>query len=202
MQLFLKLIEGLWLLKAGLEEPLTDLLDRLHAATSGQHPSYVSGIMDLLSGLLARRHEDFQIAKERLTRAMNTFESLRTPFELAVARLSWASILEPEHANGALQKSVDEFRHIGALACVDWVERSPFSPSGPIPQIPLLDSLTNREEEILHALALGLSNKEIALKFGLTEGTVKNHVFNLYSKLGVKRRTQAIARAREWRMLK
>jgi DNA-binding CsgD family transcriptional regulator len=202
MQLFLKLIEGLWLLKAGLEEPLTDLLDRLHTAGSGQPPSYVSGIMDLLSGLLARKHEEFQIAKVRLTRAMNTFESLRTPFELAVARLSWASVMEPEHANAALQKSVDEFRHIGALACVDWVERSPFSSPGPIQQIPLLDSLTNREEEILRALALGLSNKEIALKFGLTEGTVKNHVFNLYSKLDVKRRTQAIARAREWRLLK
>jgi DNA-binding CsgD family transcriptional regulator/tetratricopeptide (TPR) repeat protein len=205
MQLFLKLIEGLWLLKAGLEEPLTDLLDRLQTDAYGQHPSYVSGIMDLLSGLLARRHDDFQMAKERLTRAIGTFESLRTPFELAMARLAWARVLEPEHANAAMQKSADEFRHIGALACVDWVDRSPFSSNkgadGPIKQIPLLDSLTKREEEILRAVALGLSNKEIASTFGLTEGTVKIHVFNLYSKLGVKRRTQAIARAREWRLL-
>jgi DNA-binding CsgD family transcriptional regulator len=62
---------------------------------------------------------------------------------------------------------------------------------------PLLDSLTNREMEILYALVDGLSNKEVAFRFELTEGTVKNYVFRLYSKLGVKRRAQAIARARE-----
>jgi DNA-binding NarL/FixJ family response regulator len=55
----------------------------------------------------------------------------------------------------------------------------------------------NRETEILYALSDGLSNKEIAFRFGLTEGTVKSHVFRLYGKLGVKRRGQAIARARE-----
>jgi DNA-binding CsgD family transcriptional regulator len=205
MQLFLKLIEGLWLLKAGLEDALTELLNQMRTVASGPHPSYVSGIVDLLSGLMALRHKEIQIAKEKLTRAMSAFESLRTPFELAVARLAGASVLEPEHAAAAMQKSVDEFRHIGALACAAWVERNPFSPNkgaaGPTQQIPLLDSLTNREQEILRALALGLSNKEIAADFGLTEGTVKIHVFNLYSKLGVKRRTQAIARAREWRLL-
>ncbi|MGO4276269.1 response regulator transcription factor, partial [Paenibacillus sp. TAF58] len=61
----------------------------------------------------------------------------------------------------------------------------------------LVDPLTNREMEILHALSEGLSNKEIADHFKLTEGTVKSHVFRLYGKLGVKRRGQAIARARE-----
>ncbi|MEK3912843.1 AAA family ATPase [Paenibacillus sp. FSL H7-0331] len=66
---------------------------------------------------------------------------------------------------------------------------------------PLIDSLTNREAEILRVLSSGLSNKEIAVHFGLTEGTVKNHVFNIYSKLGIKRRAQAIAKARELRIL-
>ncbi|WP_240415707.1 response regulator transcription factor [Paenibacillus periandrae] len=66
----------------------------------------------------------------------------------------------------------------------------------------LIDPLTNRETEILLALAEGLSNKEIADRYMLTEGTVKNHLYNLYSKLGVKRRAQAIKRARELRILK
>ncbi len=61
--------------------------------------------------------------------------------------------------------------------------------------------LTNRETEILFALADGLSNKEVAVRFGLTEGTVKNYLFHLYSKLGIKRRSQAIARARELGLL-
>jgi ATP/maltotriose-dependent transcriptional regulator MalT len=65
----------------------------------------------------------------------------------------------------------------------------------------LIDPLTNRETEILLALSEGLSNKEIADRFILTEGTVKNHLYNLYSKLEVKRRSQAIMRARELRIL-
>lgn len=63
--------------------------------------------------------------------------------------------------------------------------------------LPLVETLTTREMEMLYALADGLSNKEIAYRFGLTEGTVKSYVFNLYGKLGAKRRAQAIARARE-----
>ncbi|WP_240421518.1 helix-turn-helix transcriptional regulator [Paenibacillus periandrae] len=61
----------------------------------------------------------------------------------------------------------------------------------------LVDPLTSRETEILYALSDGLSNKEIAYRFGITEATVKSHVFRLYGKLGVKRRGQAIAVARE-----
>ncbi|MGO4180299.1 response regulator transcription factor, partial [Paenibacillus sp. TAF43_2] len=62
---------------------------------------------------------------------------------------------------------------------------------------PLVELLTNREAEILYALTDGLSNKEIAYRFGLKESTVKSYVFHLYGKLGVKRRSQAIARAKE-----
>ncbi|CAM4525502.1 putative ATPase/DNA-binding CsgD family transcriptional regulator [Paenibacillus endophyticus] len=64
-------------------------------------------------------------------------------------------------------------------------------------QLQLPEHLTKRETEILYALIDGLSNKEIAHRFGLTEGTVKSYFFRLYGKLGVKRRAQAIARARE-----
>ncbi|MFD0682214.1 MULTISPECIES: AAA family ATPase [unclassified Paenibacillus] len=67
--------------------------------------------------------------------------------------------------------------------------------------LPMLDPLTNREMEMLKALASGFSNKEIAESFGLTEGTVKNHMFNMYGKLDVKRRAQAIVRARELGLL-
>ncbi|WP_179233069.1 helix-turn-helix transcriptional regulator [Paenibacillus rigui] len=66
---------------------------------------------------------------------------------------------------------------------------------------PLVDPLTSREKEILYALSDGLSNKEIAYRFGITEATVKSHVFHLYGKLGVKRRGQAIAQARELQLI-
>jgi DNA-binding NarL/FixJ family response regulator len=52
-----------------------------------------------------------------------------------------------------------------------------------------MNSLTNREREIIFALAEGLSNKEVGRRLGLSEGTVKVHLHNIYSKLGVKNRT-------------
>ncbi len=61
--------------------------------------------------------------------------------------------------------------------------------------------LTQRETEVLQVLAAGLSNKEIAERLGISEDTVKRHVSNLYSKLGVKRRGQAIARAKELNLI-
>jgi DNA-binding NarL/FixJ family response regulator len=57
--------------------------------------------------------------------------------------------------------------------------------------------LTKRELEILLALKAGKSNREIASSFGLKEVTVKFHVTNIISKLGVSNRTQAALRATE-----
>ena len=52
-----------------------------------------------------------------------------------------------------------------------------------------MNSLTSREREIFFALAEGLSNKGVGRRLGLSEGTVKVHLHNIYSKLGVKNRT-------------
>ena len=54
-----------------------------------------------------------------------------------------------------------------------------------------LDSLTERERDILKALAEGRSNKEIAVVLGLTLGTVKGYVSTVFSKLDVASRTEA-----------
>jgi LuxR family maltose regulon positive regulatory protein len=61
----------------------------------------------------------------------------------------------------------------------------------------LLDPLTEREIELLRLIAAGLSNKEIADRLFLTEGTVKGYTSTIYSKLGVRRRTEAVERARD-----
>lgn len=59
------------------------------------------------------------------------------------------------------------------------------------------DPLTERETEILRLLSGGYSNKEIANSLGVAEGTVKNHVSNILSKLGVRDRTRAVLKAFE-----
>ena len=56
-----------------------------------------------------------------------------------------------------------------------------------------LFSLTRREKSLLEAMAKGRTNKELAAEFELSVNTVKFHLSNLYDKLGVKNRAQAIS---------
>ena len=53
----------------------------------------------------------------------------------------------------------------------------------------LEDALTAREQELVHLVAEGLSNKHIARRLNISEGTVKIHLHNIYQKLGVSNRT-------------
>jgi DNA-binding NarL/FixJ family response regulator len=57
--------------------------------------------------------------------------------------------------------------------------------------------LTDREREVLDQIAAGKGNAAIARRLGITEKTVKNHVSNIYSKLHVADRAQAMLRARD-----
>ena len=61
----------------------------------------------------------------------------------------------------------------------------------PRPRRSLPDGLTEREAEVLVLVARGLTNKEIAVRLGVSPVTVKNHVFHLYGKCGVQTRAAA-----------
>ena len=58
---------------------------------------------------------------------------------------------------------------------------------------PVLKTLTARERNVLQYLVDGLSNKEIARSLGLSDGTVKVHLHNIYAKTGVNNRTSLVA---------
>lgn len=62
--------------------------------------------------------------------------------------------------------------------------------------------ISDREFQVLELLAAGRSNKEIAGALGVSPNTVKTHIAKLYGKLEVRRRTEAILRARELGMLR
>ena len=57
------------------------------------------------------------------------------------------------------------------------------------------EPLTTREQDVLELLAVGLSNKRIAVRLGISEHTVKFHVNAIYGKLGASTRTEAVNRA-------
>jgi DNA-binding NarL/FixJ family response regulator len=61
--------------------------------------------------------------------------------------------------------------------------------------------ITPRELEILELIAEGLSNKEIAARVNVSENTVKTHSSRVFDKLGARRRTQAVQRGKEHRLI-
>lgn len=61
--------------------------------------------------------------------------------------------------------------------------------------------ITKREYEVLENIALGLSNQEIADKLFVSTSTIKTHLSSLFLKLAARRRTQAIQKAKELRIL-
>jgi len=70
-------------------------------------------------------------------------------------------------------------------------------PESSLPDQPLVEPLTERELEILALIAEGCSNREISEQLYLALSTVKGHNRNIFDKLQVQRRTEAVARARE-----
>ena len=65
----------------------------------------------------------------------------------------------------------------------------------------MVEPLSGREEEVLQFIANGYTNKEIAGRLFLAEGTVKNYVSSILGKIGARDRTQAALKARELGLL-
>ncbi len=83
--------------------------------------------------------------------------------------------------------------YVGSLIA-RWRERYRPSPSSS-PSAVIAESLSGRERNVLELIGHGQSNKEIARDLGVTPETVKSHVKNIFAKLGVQRRAQAVSRA-------
>jgi DNA-binding NarL/FixJ family response regulator len=92
------------------------------------------------------------------------------------------SVIDPQLTNKLLDRAVD--RHGG--------QRS----SG------LVEPLTQRELEVLQAVAEGFGNKQVAEKLNITTNTVQVHLRNIFGKLGVESRTAAVSAALKQRLLK
>jgi len=76
-------------------------------------------------------------------------------------------------------------------------EPAPTRPDHQPPTLPLMEPLTRRERQVLKLLATDLSQQEIAAQLHISTGTVYSHTKNIYSKLDVHKRAEAVQRARE-----
>jgi DNA-binding NarL/FixJ family response regulator len=65
----------------------------------------------------------------------------------------------------------------------------------------MLLGLTEREQQILHLIAEGLTNREISHDLFISEATVENHIHHIFVKLGISNRAQAVAHAFQSRMV-
>ena len=96
-------------------------------------------------------------------------------------------------ARGYLLKDMLLTDVLSAIRAVQRGERViPLGVAARLAQHPERSRLTHRELEVLHLIARGLSNKQAADAIGRTEETVKLHLKNIYAKLGVADRTEAV----------
>jgi LuxR family maltose regulon positive regulatory protein len=116
-----------------------------------------------------------------------------------------AALLQKAHASSSMPSYIEKllaaFTGNQTRRPGDWGTRALSIGTGSLsPGLPSalsqVEPLTERELEVLGLIADGASNREIAERLIITVGTVKRHINNLFGKLGVRSRTQAISAAR------
>ena len=108
-------------------------------------------------------------------------------------RLATGGHLKVLHSEGVPAYALLEKERMPSLGAVSFTANG--SPE------PLVEPLSERELEVLTLLASGRSNREVARDLFVSVGTVKTHTNNIYRKLGVRNRAEALARARSLKLI-
>lgn len=179
------------LLARGQLDQVKDLLEPLlETAVSATHSGELIGLYILQALMFAANNQSDEALiplKEALRLAEP--EGYRRIFldeGQPMARLLYALVQQDANARYAAQ------------LLADFPDTAPAKLAAPDPQAALVEPLSERELEVLQLVSEGLSNKEIAQKLYLSVGTVKVHTRNIYGKLGVSSRTQAVAKAQSF----
>jgi LuxR family maltose regulon positive regulatory protein len=139
-----------------------------------------------------------------LTQALALAEQQGNIRKLVDEGAPMASLLREAHARGIaptyVARLLAAFGKDEGRRMKDEATSAPLHPSSFIAHA-LVEPLSVREQEVLRLIAAGLSNDAIAQKLVVALSTVKKHINNIYTKLGVESRTQALARARELHLL-
>jgi DNA-binding CsgD family transcriptional regulator len=156
----------------------------------------IEALAHLARGRVARARGE-QDATEHLERALTRFSGEGMPVDAARVRLELARELEdtsPEVSVDEARTALAEFERVGAPrdadAAAELLRRQGVrGRTGPKD----LGLLTRREQEVLHLVAEGLTNPEIAARLFLSTKTVGHHVSSVLAKLGVRSRGEAAA---------
>ncbi len=174
----------------------TELLERLlHAAEEGGRMGRVIEILVLLT-LAHEAQGDSLSALVPLERALTLAEP-EGYFRIFVDEgRPMAQLLSEAAAHGIMPDYTARL-----LAVFEAEAHKSADESHPPPAQSLIEPLSQRELEVLQLIAQGLSNREISERLFLALITVKGHNRNIFRKLQVRRRTEAVARARELGLL-
>ncbi|MEO5953566.1 MAG: response regulator transcription factor, partial [Chloroflexia bacterium] len=145
----------------------------------------------LILGAVETRREEMGAPISPINRARyeRTVQEARAILGQAVFALSWKSgraMTFEQTAMLALKEEQEVIGHGSGIS--DSMATDPYSP---IPDPFSLSGLTEREIEVLHLLATGLTNREIAEQLVLSHRTVQSHLYNIFNKLGVTTRSAA-----------
>ncbi|NJM07447.1 response regulator transcription factor [Candidatus Gracilibacteria bacterium] len=174
----------------GQQHDVLDLLTRLLAAAEagGRIGSQIEAL--LLQSLAYEALDDSGQARIPLQHALALAEPEGYVRLFADEGAPLARLLERERdAGGGMQPYIQRLQ----AAFATQLTAHPAS----LALHPAAEPLTAREREVLRLIAEGLSNQELAARLHLSPQTVKVHTRNIYSKLGVTSRTQAVARGRD-----
>lgn len=155
------------------------------AATLGTVP--LAAAAAAARGVMCGARGDHEGAARALEEAIERYVASGAPFEIARARLDLAQALDQlgrrQGAEKESRAARDILRHLGVIQ--ETGKRAPPAPT----------TLTARQVEILRFVAQGMSNPDIAKRLKLSDHTVKRHVANLLSRLGLSSRAAAAAYA-------
>ncbi|MAT97447.1 MAG: hypothetical protein CL608_09920 [Anaerolineaceae bacterium] len=184
------------LIAQGRHDEAGDLLQQIfdNAKESGRTMRAITALM--LQALAFQAQGETDLALEKLERAL---ESARPEGNTQVFVDEGQPMARLLHT--AVARIAPEYvRHLlAAFPAEESMETAVSTPQ--VDQSDLLEPLSERELEILHKIAEGLTNPEIAERLYLSLNTVKVHTRNIYGKLDVHNRTQAVAKARELGLL-
>ena len=144
-----------------------------------------------IAARMKRIELEIESLRHRLGQNRPTSADIEEPIDRIVTKRI-SSILETviESVAAAAANILETSRDTGSSRAVNEHNRSSHEDKRPaIPVLPL-SAVSKREREILAILLEGKSNREISAAVGISEKTVKNHLWKIYRKLGVKSRTQ------------